>query len=394
MSFEPPLKKKKSSRLRSMLSSLPDSSLYEFSYPSLGSVLHLDWTSSGFLIIADALGHVSFWRHVVDDGLELVRHYRCHAAAISDLALSHDEAYCVSIADGDSSMCLFDVGTLELISRCNSLPYQPSRAVFLPGPVHKVLITDINSPNVHVYDTPFTSNPEPVSTFTPLASPVFALCSSPSSPLLVFCDEFSLFTVFDVDTLSPAPSSLTGWVDINTTDLVKLAYRRYVCEWITLSRDASKFAVMTSVGVFVFSFPSFSMIASFSVTLQSLAQKTAQEESLLFLSADEWTTRLNKEPSLVEHVPRPSFRVCFDYSTELVIFSTCVGIHICQLDPARLVSVLGKPEKGLRIATMALLQRGDAPVIAAAAVNSNRVYLFTNNEPAEPNPRDPKDIER
>ncbi|KAL0215224.1 hypothetical protein P9112_007408 [Eukaryota sp. TZLM1-RC] len=394
MTSEPPLKKKRPSergRLRSILMSLPDSQLYEYSYPHPAPLLCLDITTKGFLLSADAKGHVVFWRKKDDDGLELIRSYHCHTTPVVDLHISFDEAYAVTISDEDMSICLFDVDTFELISK-TELSYYPSRVAFLPGSIsNRILVSDASTPNVHIYNVPFNIPLEPVSTITPLPSPTFAVCCSPISPAIVFTDEFSYFSVWNADTLSPADASLVGWTDIENTEVTKLSIRRMIIEWIAFNKRGDKLAVMTTSGVFVFTFPSLLTIASFSTSLPSLASKTAQEESLLVIPSDDWTMRFEREHKLVEHRPRPSFRVLFDHSGELVVFTTCVGIHICQLDPARLVAVLGKPESKHRFSTFTIYQQND-PVIIAIGINESRLFLFTNREPAEPNPRDPNTI--
>lgn len=86
-------------------------------------------TKFDFLFSASVDGHIKFWRKVVQ-GVEFVKTYRAHMAAISDFALSQSEERLASCCPQEQSLKIFDVVNFDLINMVK-LDFTPLRIQFV-----------------------------------------------------------------------------------------------------------------------------------------------------------------------------------------------------------------------------------------------------------------------
>lgn len=64
------------------LENLPDTECYEKSYMHRDVITQIVATKTDFIVTASVDGHLKFWKKM-DDGIEFVKHFRCHLCAYS-----------------------------------------------------------------------------------------------------------------------------------------------------------------------------------------------------------------------------------------------------------------------------------------------------------------------
>lgn len=60
------------------LRTLPRASQYEKSFMHRDTVTHVFATKTDFIITASIDGHLKFWKKIHKEGVEFVKHFRCH----------------------------------------------------------------------------------------------------------------------------------------------------------------------------------------------------------------------------------------------------------------------------------------------------------------------------
>lgn len=60
------------------LRALPRASQYEKSFMHRDSITHVFATKTDFIITASCDGHLKFWKKIHKEGVEFVKHFRCH----------------------------------------------------------------------------------------------------------------------------------------------------------------------------------------------------------------------------------------------------------------------------------------------------------------------------
>lgn len=169
----PKAKKRKTLKFEEQyLGSLPLSEMYEKSYMHRDTVTNVAVAeAAGFFITGSTDGVVKFWKK---DGknVEFAKQFKSHLQPITDMSVSADGALCATISS-DKTVKVFDVSTFDMIAIIR-LAYSPGTVEFVfqqGGGSHKVAVSDVDSPAIHLYDVRSGQN-EPIATASVHSSPV------------------------------------------------------------------------------------------------------------------------------------------------------------------------------------------------------------------------------
>ena len=444
----PPAKKRR--RLENeaaFLANLPASRMY------FKSFLHRDVVtraaaapSLGFFITASCDGHLKFWKLTSaagarrsgarseasaggdggsDEDVVFVKHYRSHAAAVTFLAVSHDDAMCATGGD-DRTVKVYDVATydMQLMIRCRG--YRPGCGEFLYGrdePSRRLAVADSASPDVHVYDVSVAGG-EPVYSVRPHAHPVACMRLAPALRLVVSADASGAIDVWDADASGVGKAGCrhvseadgTGRASFRSrleTDLLAVARAKGRVLQLAVSPTGRHFAcVCSDWRVRVFAVRSGKLHRMYNESLEAAQEmQRGGPEALRLDSVDfgrklavekDLMDRAMEEPSVGEVVPS----LCFDETGNFLVYAALVGIKVVNLVTNRCARVLGQIEHTERFVQVALLQGGpvrargalvqlpgqqDAgarrampdAVLAATSFDKQRVYFFGRHEPED-----------
>jgi peptidylprolyl isomerase domain and WD repeat-containing protein 1 len=100
--------------VRSALSRLPSSEMYERSYMHRDWVTHVVITRTDFVITASRDGQLKFWKKM-PTGIEFVKHFKAHLAPFAGLAASPDGSFLASTSS-DKGLKIFDVLSFDMIA--------------------------------------------------------------------------------------------------------------------------------------------------------------------------------------------------------------------------------------------------------------------------------------
>ncbi|VDP00649.1 unnamed protein product [Heligmosomoides polygyrus] len=67
------------------LRSIPSANQYEKSFMHRDNVTHIIATETDFIITASADGHLKFWKKKYAEGVEFVKHFRCHLGMLTSI---------------------------------------------------------------------------------------------------------------------------------------------------------------------------------------------------------------------------------------------------------------------------------------------------------------------
>jgi peptidylprolyl isomerase domain and WD repeat-containing protein 1 len=97
---------------------LPSAQMYERSYMHRAEVTHLVVTKTHFLATGSRDGYLKFWQKIAG-GLEFVKQWRPHLAAITGMSASAD-GFLLATVSTDKAVKIFDVINFGQ-SRCRAL---------------------------------------------------------------------------------------------------------------------------------------------------------------------------------------------------------------------------------------------------------------------------------
>uniref|UniRef100_A0A915AK17 PPIase cyclophilin-type domain-containing protein n=1 Tax=Parascaris univalens TaxID=6257 RepID=A0A915AK17_PARUN len=107
-----------------------------------------------FIITASVDGHLKFWKKKHAEGIEFVKHFRCHLYSFAHIAINHNGTLMVTVCTQDKSLKIFDVPNFDMISMFK-LTFAPKTAAWIHqgnDVVQALAVSDAESGKILIYD--------------------------------------------------------------------------------------------------------------------------------------------------------------------------------------------------------------------------------------------------
>jgi peptidylprolyl isomerase domain and WD repeat-containing protein 1 len=85
-----------------------------------------------FIITASQDGHLKFWKKKYNEGIEFVKHYRCHLSSFADIAINHNGTLMATCCIQDKAVKIFDVTNFDMINMFK-LEFAPRTLCWIHG---------------------------------------------------------------------------------------------------------------------------------------------------------------------------------------------------------------------------------------------------------------------
>ncbi|KAK0395069.1 hypothetical protein QR680_001096 [Steinernema hermaphroditum] len=391
------------------LRSIPKATQYEKSFMHRDTISHILATSTHFIVTASIDGHLKFWKKKHAEGIEFVKHFRCHSHKFADVKANHNGALLATACADDQSAKIFDVANFDMI---NILRFD-----FTPGSlcwVHQggdivpaLAVSDRNSPDIHIFDAKGTG--EKLHTIKGHMKPVAMMQYSVNLNVAVSVDEMGMIEYWSGPKTEYEFPTNVSFKYKSDTDLYELPKKKVYARSMAMSPTGHTFAMYCSDSrIRVFKVKNGKILKVIDETLSQYIEQGKQQKSY-GLQNMEWNRRLALEKDLEKDPENivPSM-VTYDESGNFLIYPTVIGIRVYNLVTDEVTRELGKNEN-TRFMAVALCRampdvtdrlQGAAvtveveaaenpnlkgyepdPMLVAIAHKKNRFYLFTNAEP-------------
>ncbi|XP_022820066.1 peptidylprolyl isomerase domain and WD repeat-containing protein 1 [Spodoptera litura] len=400
---KPKPKKRKVLEFESLyMENLPSSETYEFSYMHRDVVTHIVVTKTDFVITASQDGHLKFWKKQ-EEGIEFVKHFRCHLAPISHVA-TKTTGTLLCTASPEKTIKVFDVINFDMINMI-SIEFEPYIAEWVHSagdPISALAISEKASNKIHIFDGTQTSS-TPLHTFQTLhQATVTTIKYNPVYETAVSVDKAGIIEYWTGpkhEYQFPKTVQLESKLD---TDLYEFVKKKTYPTALAFSPDGKKMAsISLDRKVRVFNFLSGKLHKVLDESLQRFQDLQHQTQQLPNM---EFGRRMAAERDLEKSDSVHLANVLFDASGHFVIYATMMGVKVVNLVTNRCVAMLGKPEN-LRPLHLALFQgrtnqskvattlemEGSEnptllnvktdPTLFCTAYKKNRFYMFSRRSP-------------
>lgn len=382
------------------LPDFPVADRYEKSYSHKAPVRHIVCSpQTRYIATGSDDGSVTFW-YYEREGVQFVKQLPIHKGSIVQLRGSRDGLNLGSISQ-DKTYKHIDFPSFDLVSSIQ-LSFIPLCFEFIssdasPHPV--VAIASAGDNMIHIFKPTINSSPMrsvSVTTcdmHTLLYNNVFGVCLS--------ANRSGDVDVFDVDTFKfPSGNSKLVFSMKGDTDLYEFRkYRTHVVS-MALSPNGEFVAMHCHDGhIRIFRFRSMKLFRVYneSVMMYSTAQSDPNSAVLHFDTADFLKRRAYESEISKGCKDEGEYSgMCFDSSSNYLIYPCMLGIKIVNLVTNKLVRVIGRSDMSLRFMKVAILQHvsekkrfssGDGvtldPIAVATAFQKSRLYIFSNREPSD-----------
>lgn len=325
------------------------------------SLMHRDTINSvsvtrgtNYLITTSLDGHVKFWKKQAK-GIEFVKDYRAHIAAIVATSTSADGLFFASAA-ADGSVKVFDVANFDLINMIQ-LKYTPRAACWVHerGSADPVLaISDEESPAIRLYNG--RGDAEPIETVDKMhRQPCHVLAYNAVYNCVVSADIGGMIEYW----MPHAPHGLPRGVFQlkSSTDLFEYKKARSTPLTLTFSDDFEHFvATAADRQVRVFQFARGKLVRKYDESLAAIQEMQQAGTASYQVEDMEFGRRLAVERDIdatMAHGPQDArgnasggatANAIFDRSGKFIIYATILGIKIVNLVTNHVRLVLGKDE--------------------------------------------------
>ncbi|XP_046970455.1 peptidylprolyl isomerase domain and WD repeat-containing protein 1 isoform X1 [Vanessa cardui] len=399
---KPKVKKRKVLEFESLyLENLPSSETYERSYMHRDVVTHIVVTKTDFVITASQDGHIKFWKKQ-EEGIEFVKHFRCHLAPISHLA-ANSTGTLLCTASTEKTIKVFDVVNFDMINMI-SIEFEPYCAEWVHSagdPISALAVSEKNSKKIHIFDGQQVSG-TPLHTFESHQSEVATIKYNPVFEVAVSVDKAGIIEYWTGPKHEfefPRNVKFTSKLDTDLFDFVKS--KTYPTS-LDFSPDGKKMAsISLDRKVRVFHFLTGKLHKVIDETLQRFQELQHQTQQLPNM---EFGRRMAAERELEKSEAASLANVVFDASGHFVAYATMLGVRLANLATNRCVATLGRPEnlRPLRLALFqgrtnqskvattlemegsenpALLNVKTDPTLFCTAYKKNRFYMFSRRSP-------------
>ncbi|KAI1727510.1 cyclophilin type peptidyl-prolyl cis-trans isomerase/CLD domain-containing protein [Ditylenchus destructor] len=392
------------------LRSIPRASQYEKSFMHRDVITHVFATETDFVITASQDGHLKFWKKKHNQGIEFVKHFRCHLKEFSDIAVNYNGVLMATCCKQDKSVKVFDVPNFDMINMFK-LDFHPRALCW----VHKgtdlysaLAVSDSESGRIEILDGKGTT--VPLHVIENLHSkPVILMDYSHAMDLIISIDEMGMIEYSSGSRNSYGFPNNCKWEYKTDTDLFELLKLKQFATSLKISPNGSTFSIVTSDRtILIFDLKTAMILTRLNETLQRYVER-GKETKGFGMQNMEWNRRialekeLNKDPASFRYL-----RIAYDESSNFLIYPTPLGISVYNIITGEVIREIGKGEN-IRFLGVALckavpnaseklqgaatsfdveaaenpnLKAGEPdPMIIACGCKRNRFYIFTNVEP-------------
>lgn len=400
---KPKPKKRKVLEFESLyLENLPSSETYEFSYMHRDVVTHVVVTKTDFVITASQDGHLKFWKKQ-EEGIEFVKHFRCHLAPISHVA-ANSTGTLLCTASQEKTIKVFDVVNFDMINMI-SIEFEPYCAEWVHSagdPISALAVSEKGSNKIHIFDGTQTAS-TPLHTFETLhQATVTTITYNPVYETAVSVDKAGIIEYWTGPKHEYKFPKCVTFESKLDTDLYDFVKNKTYPTALAFSPDGKKMAsISLDRKVRVFNFVSGKLHKVLDESLQRFQELQHQTQQLPNM---EFGRRMATERDLEKSESMQLANVVFDGSGHFVVYATMLGVKLVNLVTNRCVAMLGKPEN-LRPLHLALFQgrtnqskvattlemEGSEnptllnvktdPTLFCTAYKKNRFYMFSRRSP-------------
>ncbi|PAV86314.1 hypothetical protein WR25_14639 isoform B [Diploscapter pachys] len=399
------------------LRSVPSASQYEKSFMHRDTISHVLATQTDFIVTASIDGHLKFWKKKHGEGIEFVKHFRCHLHAFSHICCNFNGTLLATVCQADNSVKIFDVENFDMINMLK-FDFSPKTAAFIhqaSDVVPYLAISDAKSGRIVVVDAKSSAT-----ILNPENSPLDKLHSAPVTHI-----DYS--TTLDVAISTDARGFVEMWMGFRKdlqlpthlkwkcktdTDLYEFLKTKSTVTCLKISPSGLQFATMSSdKKVRIFDILTGKLIKTIDENLGKYTSE-AKENRNFGLQNMEWNRRVACEKEMDkdddERAKQP-VAFCWDYTSNYILYPSIIGIKVYNITTDKVVRTVGK-EETIRFLAVSLCKavpdvrarlQGAAttieteaaenpnlnkpndpdPLFACTAYKKNRFYLFTNAEP-------------
>uniref|UniRef100_A0A915AK08 peptidylprolyl isomerase n=1 Tax=Parascaris univalens TaxID=6257 RepID=A0A915AK08_PARUN len=392
------------------LRAIPCALQYEKSFMHRDTISHVIATQTDFIITASVDGHLKFWKKKHAEGIEFVKHFRCHLYSFAHIAINHNGTLMVTVCTQDKSLKIFDVPNFDMISMFK-LTFAPKTAAWIHqgnDVVQALAVSDAESGKILIYDG--KGDNSPIHVVEKLHSkPVKVIEYNAVLDCAISIDVDGMLEYWSGPKRDYQFPSNIAWKYKTDTDLYEFLKLKSAPRCLVIAPNGQLFAAVgTDRRIRVFNFSSGKLMKTIDETLQSYLEQAKLNKNF-GLQNMEWNRRvalereLDRDENTFQHMS-----VCFDETSNFLIYPTPVGIKVINLYSDDTVREVGKMEN-MRFLGVSLcraipdvkerlqgaaatveteaadnpnLKRSEPdPMIVACAYKKNRFYLFTNSEP-------------
>ncbi|XP_013137503.1 PREDICTED: peptidylprolyl isomerase domain and WD repeat-containing protein 1 [Papilio polytes] len=399
----PKPKKRKVLEFESLyLENLPSSETYEKSYMHRDVVTHVVVTKTDFVVTASQDGHLKFWKKQ-EEGIEFVKHFRCHLAAISHVAVNSTGTLLCTTST-EKTVKVFDVINFDMINMI-SIQFEPYCAEWVHSagdPISALAISEKSTNKIYVFDGTQSSG-TPLHTFETLhQSVVVTIVYNPVYEVAVSVDKAGIIEYWTGPKHEFQYPKNVKFQSKLETDLFDFVKNKTYPTALAFSPDGKKMAsISLDRKVRVFHFLSGRLHKVLDESLQRYQDLQHQAHQLPNM---EFGRRMATERELEKSESVNLCNVLFDASGHFLCYATMLGVKLVNLTTNRCVAMLAKPEN-LRPLHLALFQgrtnqskvastlemEGSEnptllsvktdPTLFCTAYKKNRFYMFSRRGP-------------
>ena len=414
---------------RLYLSVLPSSTQYSRSFMHRDVVTHLCASSRhSFLISASRDGQVKFWARTNEgNSLEFVKQFRAHLGPLSAMALSQDEAMVCTTAQSDKTLRLFSVTAFDMVDfvAMGFVPGDCACWVSPRGaPEPEVAVAHKEDLKVTMFRVgSLTETPRCIT--LPHIAPVTLMRFNPVFGAVVSADKQGIIEYWKPQELDEGESR----VDIEgvsfssklETDLYEFTKAKCLPTSFDFTPDGMLLlCTATDRRIRLFRFTTGKLTRTYDESLNVItasvkstppdANGAHENSAILSIPDNEFGRRMARERqvSVAEDGSLARSNALFDQSGNFIVYATVIGIKIVNIVTNKVARLLGLRESAERFLHLALFTasgtskpssggpasftRGDGAnsnsLLVASSFDSQRIYLFTDNEPKASDDRD------
>ncbi|MFH4976620.1 hypothetical protein AB6A40_003329 [Gnathostoma spinigerum] len=392
------------------LRAIPTATQYEKSFMHRDVITHVIAAITDFIITASADGHLKFWKKKHAEGIEFVKHFRCHLHGFSDLSVNHNGTLLATVCSQDNSMKVFDIPNFDMINMFK-LDFSPRCGCWIHqgiDVIQAIALADANSGKILIFDG--KGENVPIAVLDKLHSkPVQILQYNPVYDCAISIDDMGMIEYWSGPKHEYSFPTSVQWKYKTDTDLYEFLKMKSAPRCLAIAPNGKTFATVgVDRRIRVFNFLRGKLIKTINETLQSYVEQ-AKVNKNYGLQNMEWNRRVALEKELDrDDLTFRHTAICYDETSNFLIYPTPVGIKVHNLVTDITVRELGKTEN-MRFLGVALCRavpdvkerlQGAAvtisieaadnpnlaklepdPMLVACAYKKNRFYLFTNAEP-------------
>ncbi|CAI2293325.1 unnamed protein product [Caenorhabditis sp. 36 PRJEB53466] len=395
------------------LRSIPSSSQYEKSFMHRDTISHVIATRTDFIVTASVDGHLKFWKKKHSEGVEFVKHFRCHLSEFAHVCANIDGTFLATVCEADKSVKVFDIENFDMINMIK-LDFPPKTAHWVHqsnDPTAHLAIAAADSGKVIVVDGKASATPVHVKDKLH-SSPVKIIQYSPTLDLIVSIDESGVIECWRGERGDfQFPENKLAWNFKLETDLYDFMKAKTVPVCAVFDPAGLRLATYAEDRrIRVFDIVHGKIVHQIDETVQKYHSE-AKENKNYGLQHMEWSRRLAAEKE-IDKDRKSSLKyvqICWDASGNFLLYPTPIGIKVYNLVTQEVARTVGRDET-IRFVAVSLCNalpdirqrlQGAAitletaaadnptlnrktdpdPLMICSALRKNRFYMFTNTEP-------------